>query len=144
MFLNLYKLHKRLAGSIQEGLEHYRLLVREKKLLERSLAGSIKLLADVVSLRDQSAADNSRKVSGWANILLPHIPEISKGELDFAIMLAPLGNMFVPAEVLVRQSQGDALSEKDLAVLAKAPEIGSNLLRNIPMTRGNFISKQEL
>ena len=121
-----------LAGSIQEGLEHYRLLVREKKLLERSLAGSIKLLADVVSLRDQSAADNSRKVSGWANILLPHIPEISKGELDFAIMLAPLGNMFVPAEVLVRQSQGDALSEKDLAVLAKAPEIGSNLLRNIP------------
>ena len=47
-------------------------------------------------------------------------------------MLAPLGRMFVPAEVLVRQSKGESLSEKDLAILAKAPEIGSNLLRNIP------------
>ena len=121
-----------LASSIQEGLEHHRLLIKEKNLLERALAGSVKLLADVVSLKDQSAAESSRRLSVWANLLLPHIPEANKGELDFSIMLAPLGRMFVPAEVLVRQSKGESLSEKDLAILAKAPEIGSNLLRNIP------------
>ncbi len=121
-----------LAGSIQEGLEHHRLLIKEKNLLERALAGSIKLLADVVSLKDQSAAESSRRLSVWANLLLPHIPEATKGELDFSIMLAPLGRMFVPAEVLVRQSKGESLSEKDLAILTKAPEIGSNLLANIP------------
>ncbi|PPR61801.1 MAG: hypothetical protein CFH10_01033, partial [Alphaproteobacteria bacterium MarineAlpha4_Bin2] len=128
-----------LIQMIADGLAHYRLLVREKDLMETSLAGSIKLLSDVVSLTDPAIAVNSRKVGSWAKILLPHLNDISRWELDFTVMLAPLGRMFVPVEILARQKQGASLKKREKRILLEAPEIGSRLLHNIP--RMETISK---
>ena len=55
-----------LIQSIESGLAHHRLLVGEKKLMETTLAGSIKLLADVVSLMDPATTLDSRKMGRWA------------------------------------------------------------------------------
>mgnify|MGYP001161057930 FL=1 len=131
-FLNKPCTADALIESIEEGMAHHRLLVREKNLLETSLAGSIKLLSDVVSLTDPSTTTNSRKISNWANILLPHLSGVTKWELDFTIMLAPLGQMFVPANVLARHKKGASLSQQEKETIAEAPGVGSRLLRNIP------------
>ena len=57
-----------LIESIESGLAHHRLLVGEKKLMETTLAGSIKLLADVVSLMDPATTLDSRKMGRWAGV----------------------------------------------------------------------------
>ena len=131
-FLNKPCTTDALIEMISDGLAHYRLLVREKDLMETSLAGSIKLLSDVVSLTDPSISIYFRKVGYWAKILFPHLADVSRWELDFSVMLAPLGRMFVPAEIVARQKQGAALKKRELNIILEAPEVGSRLLRNIP------------
>jgi len=121
-----------LIEGIEGGLAHHRLLVREKKLMETTLAGSIKLLSDVVSLMDPAATSGSRKISRWAGIMAPHLTGVARWELDFASMLAPLGRVSVPLDILIRHGQGEDLSEEEYAILANAPEVGSRLLDNIP------------
>ena len=121
-----------LIESIESGLAHHRLLVGEKKLMETTLAGSIKLLADVVSLMDPATTLDSRKMGRWAGVLAPHLTGVKRWELDFATMLAPLGRVSVPLDVLLRHSKGESQSAEEQAILSNAPEVGSRLLNNIP------------
>jgi response regulator RpfG family c-di-GMP phosphodiesterase len=131
-----------LIESIEGGLDYHRSLVREKKLIETTLAGSIKLLSDVVSLMDPAATSGCRKVSRWAGILAPHLTGVARWEIDFASMLAPIGRVSVPFDILARHSKAESLSDAELAVLASAPAEGSRLLNNIPRMSG--ISKAVL
>ena len=121
-----------LIQSIESGLAHHRLLVGEKKLMETTLAGSIKLLADVVSLLDPATTLDSRKMGRWAGVLAPHLTGVKRWELDFAVMLAPLGRVSVPLDILLRHSKGESQSAEEQAILSNAPEVGSRLLNNIP------------
>lgn len=121
-----------LIEGIEGGLAHHRLLVREKKLMETTLAGSIKLLSDVVSLMDPATTSESRKMSRWAGVLSPHLTGVNRWELDFATMLAPLGRVSVPWDILLRHSKGESQSAEERDILANVPEVGSRLLNNIP------------
>lgn len=131
-FLNKPCETETLAEGIEAGLEHYRAITAEKKLLETTLAGSIKLLSDVVSLMDPTAAGNAGKVADWANRLAPHIRGVTSWELNFAAMLAPLGRVSIPAELLVRNSGGEPLSKEEKRIFRTAPEVGSTLIGNVP------------
>ena len=121
-----------LIQSIESGLAYHRLLVGEKKLMETTLAGSIKLLADVVSLLDPATTLDSRKMGRWAGVLAPHLTGVKRWELDFAVMLAPLGRVSVPLDILLRHSKGESQSAEEQAILSNVPEVGSRLLNNIP------------
>ena len=121
-----------LIQSIESGLAHHRLLVGEKKLMETTLAGSIKLLADVVSLLDPATTLDSRKMGRWAGVLAPHLTGVKRWEIDFAVMLAPLGRVSVPLDILLRHSKGEIQSAEEQAILSNVPEVGSRLLNNIP------------
>jgi len=100
--------------------------------METTLAGSIKLLSDVVSLMDPVTTSDSRKMSRWAGVLSPHLTGVNRWELDFATMLAPLGRVSVPWDILLRHSKGESQSAVERSILANVPEVGSRLLNNIP------------
>ncbi|MEQ8837032.1 MAG: response regulator [Rhodospirillales bacterium] len=121
-----------LCNAIDAGLQHHRVLTAEKRLLETTLAGSIKLLSDVASLIDPATAGNARKVTAWATRLAPQIPGVGGWELNFAAMLAPLGRVAVPAELLVRKARGEALSAEEVGIFRNTPEVGSSLVAHIP------------
>jgi DNA-binding NtrC family response regulator len=76
-FLNKPCSTEDLCSAIDAGLRQYHLINAEKKLLETTLAGSVKLLSDVVSLMDPAAAGNTRKIAAWAAKLAP----ISRGSV---------------------------------------------------------------
>ena len=120
-----------LIQSIESGLAHHRLLVGEKAM-ETTLAGSIKLLADVVSPLDPATTLDSRKMGRWAGVLAPHLTGVKRWEIDFAVMLAPLGRVSVPLDILLRHSKGEIQSAEEQAILSNVPEVGSRLLNNIP------------
>ena len=121
-----------LIEGIEKGLAHHRLLVREKKLMETTMAGSIKLLSDVVSLMDPAATSGSRKIGRWADVLSPHLIDVNRWELNFAVMLAPLGRISIPLDALLRHNKSESLSEKERAMIENVPKVGNRLLNNIP------------
>lgn len=125
-----------LCRAIDAGLRQHHLINAEKTLLETTLAGSIKLLSDVVSLMDPAVAGNARKVADWAAKLAPHIQGASAWELNFAAMLAPLGRVAVPVELILRSAGGGKLTTEERKILQTAPEVGSSLVANIPRMEG--------
>ena len=68
----------------------------------------------------------------WAGVLAPHLTGVKRWELDFAVMLAPLGRVSVPLDILLRHSKGESQSAEEQAILSNVPEVGSRLLNNIP------------
>ena len=121
-----------LIESIESGLAHHRLLVREKRLMETTLAGSIKLLSDLVSFLDPAATSGSRKIGRWADVLSPHLRGVNRWELNFAVMLAPVGWVSIPLDALLRHNKGESLSAEEIAMIENVPKVGSRLLSNIP------------
>ncbi len=57
-------------------------------------------------------------------------------EIHLAVMLAPIGNVTVPPETLVRSRAGQPLTEAEEQMLAHLPETAARLLVNIPRLQG--------
>ena len=121
-----------LTASIEAALFQYRLVVAERELLEKTLAGSIKVLADVISLNDPFAYAMSQRMRDWIKLLMAEFRLPNRWQLDIAAMLVPLGQFAIPAEIQDKKRRGETLSESELVMFLNAPESARNLIANIP------------
>ena len=121
-----------LEKTLRSALEQYRLITAERQLLEETLNGATKLITDIlttiapeqfghaVALRD-SAAAIARAMA---------IPD--PWEVELAAMLSPIGTIAVPPETLAKATSGEPLNTQEEDALARVPEVGHDLLANIP------------
>ena len=121
-----------LAEGINAGLRQFNLANAEKELLERTLAGSVKVLVDVLSLIDAEAFRLAQQSRPWMVKIAKSLGLENIWELDVAAMLAPIGLITVPEEVRRKLHDGARLTPNENEVFSRAPEAGRNLLRNIP------------
>lgn len=121
-----------LAATIKTGLEHHRLITAEKTLLEHTLAGSVKVLVDVLSLVDPGAFGRTERLRRWAKTVAVELKLPNAWELDLAAMLSPVGALTLPAELREKRERRESLNADEMAQVAAAPEAARNLIRNIP------------
>lgn len=121
-----------LALGLKAGIEQYGLITAERELLEKTLAGSIKVLADVVSMNDPVAYSRATRLREWVRLLTVEFKLPQRWQLDIAALLVPIGQVSVPPEVIAKQRRGEALSETEQAAIDRAPEAARNLIANIP------------
>ena len=121
-----------LAEGIDAGLRQYNLATAEKQLLERTLAGSVKVLVDVLSLVDPEAFQLAQRSRPWMSKIAKSLALENIWELDVAAMLAPIGLITVPEDVRHKLHEGTQLTPAEAEICDRAPEAGRNLLRNIP------------
>lgn len=121
-----------LAAAIEAGLRQYDLVTAERDLLERTLAGSVKVLVDVLSLVDPEAFRKTQVLRKWAREVVRRMKLSNAWEIDIAAMLSPLGLITIPPEIIAKVRAGEKLSKLDNEIYSRAPEIGRNLVCNIP------------
>lgn len=121
-----------LAEAIEAGLKQYDLITAERELLERTLAGSVKVLVDVLSLVDPAAFRQTQVLRKWVRKVARRMDLENVWELDIAAMLSPLGLITIPSEIMTRVRAGETLTALDEEIYSRAPEIGKNLVANIP------------
>jgi response regulator RpfG family c-di-GMP phosphodiesterase len=121
-----------LETALENAVKQYRLVMAEKELLEQTLNGSVKLLTDILSMVDargfgraQRLRDEIRSVAAWFNAPRPW-------ELELGAMLSHIGYVAIPGSVLEKFREGSALSGVEKDMLSRAPQIGADLLANIP------------
>jgi len=121
-----------LENGIQEGLRQYELITAEKVLLEKTLAGSVKVLMDVLSISDPHAFGRAAKVQIWAEDIAKglHIPEPWK--IKISAMLSGLGRVAIPETVLQKLNKSMPLTDDEKEMASKIPDIGKDLIVNIP------------
>jgi len=121
-----------LTQAIEDAIHQYELVVAERELLENTLNGAVKVLTDVLSAVDPQAFGRGRQVAGYMQVFLRSFTVSQPWELDLAAMLAPVGRVTLPAAVLMKERSALTLTPAEKDMLARVPEVGAELLNQIP------------
>ncbi len=118
--------------SVEAAIKQYRLLRAEKELLEQTLTGSLKALADVLSLYNPEAFARAARVKRYALGLAKEmgVPEV--WDLEIAATLSQIGYITLPKELLQKKDSGQPLTPDEMNAFSQYPEAGRNILGNIP------------
>lgn len=121
-----------LLAGIEQALKHYRLVTGEKQLLEQTLAGSVRVLIDVLGLVDPELVKTAARARAWVEPVARELSLPNAWHLNLAVMLMPIGRIAVPRAVLDKIRAGEPLNDVEQQILSTAPETTRDLLSNIP------------
>lgn len=121
-----------LISILNDGIGQFRLVNAEKELLERTLSGSIKVLADILSLVSPKAFSHSTRTRRIVKLLSNELRVVNSWQLEIAAMLSQLGCVTIPDAILQKIYEGTALEAEELKMYQGYPKAGSDLVANIP------------
>jgi len=121
-----------LTLALQAGLKQYRLITAERELLEKTLNGSVKMLADVLSLVDPLSFGRGEMLCSYMRAYVSSLTLANSWEFEIAAMLSQIGSVTVPPAVLEKSRAGQELTKVEQDILARVPKAGADLLANIP------------
>ena len=128
--------HEILGKAVEDGLTQFRLITAEKELLNKTLSGSIKLLTDILTMMEPRSFGRMQAVRNLITSVTKKFKPENEWEIPLAIMLAPIGNVTIPPELLLRARAGAVMSRDEEQIVAQLPETAARLLANIPRLEG--------
>lgn len=121
-----------LIAAIDAGVEQYQLIRAEKDLLEHTLLGSIKVLADFLSVSSPEAFGRSLRIVHFVRHIAAKVKFPLSWRLEAAATLSQLGCVTLDADVLQKALVGMSLSNQDQARFEAHPQAAMRLLTGIP------------
>lgn len=121
-----------LEDCLNAALAQYRLVTAERELLEKTLAGSVKVLSDMLSMAAPRAAGRAARILAWVKKLTLDFKMPYRWQLEVAASLAPLGLMTLPDETVERHLDRRPLSLVEQDLVEQSPEAARNIIANIP------------
>ncbi len=123
---------KLLLRSVNDGLAHHRVITAEKQLLTETLSGAIRVLADLLGIAAPESFRRSHSVQEKMRTMATHLKLENVWELEAAALLARIGEMSLPPEVLTKARAGLPASSQAMQMLLHVPEFGYKLVAQIP------------
>lgn len=121
-----------LASAVTVGLRQYELITAEKHLLENTLRGSIKALADILALTNPELFGRTTRFKTMLAKITEAMGLTQSWQFESAALLSQLGCVTLPADLVRRQSTGQPLAEQELAEFSAHANVGADLLVTIP------------
>jgi len=121
-----------LVQTLNAGLKQYRLITAERELLEKTLNGSVKLLADVLSITDPLAFGRGEALRTYMRAYVQSLTLVDSWELEMAAMLSQIGSVTVSHAILEKQRAKQPLTHAEQELIERIPKMGADLLANIP------------
>ncbi|HEV2693188.1 MAG TPA: HD domain-containing phosphohydrolase [Verrucomicrobiae bacterium] len=131
-FLNKPCPPEMIARALNAGIKQHLLITAERVLLEKTLNGSVKILADVLSLTDPFAFGRGEALAGYMNAYISSFNFDRAWEFQIAAMLAQVGLITVPPAIIEKSRAGESLSAAEQDTLNRVPKISADLVANIP------------
>jgi response regulator RpfG family c-di-GMP phosphodiesterase len=114
------------------GLRQHELVTAERTLLERTVRGSVKVLADILALSRPEAFGRVNRLRELASGAGKHLDGIESWELDTAALLCLVGCVNIDALTLERVQRGEPLGPKEASEFQYHPVLGAELIGAIP------------
>ncbi len=135
-----------LYWAIDAGIRQYRLVIAERILLEKTLMGSIKVLADVLALVNPIAFGRANRLKEYASQLVNNLNVEDIWQFEAAALLSQIGCVALPEDILSKVYSGEELTEDEHEMYSKHPELAGQLLSLIPRLGivGKMIAKQDM
>jgi response regulator RpfG family c-di-GMP phosphodiesterase len=121
-----------LARTLTAGLVQYRLVTAEKELLEQTLRGSIQVLTDVLGLVNPAAFSRAVRIRKYVRHVVAALKLSNPWMFEVAAMMSQLGCVTLHPETVDSVYAGKAISPEEQTRFNTHPQIGGDLLANIP------------
>jgi len=121
-----------LSLALKAGLKQYRLITAERELLEKTLNGSIKVLADVLALIDPLSFGRGEALRSYMHAYVKSLTIENSWEFEIAAMLSQIGRVTIPPALIEKSRAGQELTKMEQDILSRVPKTGADLLANIP------------
>ena len=121
-----------LLVGVNAALRQHQLITAEKALIEQTLAGSIKVLTEVLSQLNPAIFGKAMRAKVWCDQVAKSIGYPHPWELGLAALLAPIGYVSLPADILSRLGEEKPLQPLERDVVRRTPEVARSLISNIP------------
>jgi response regulator RpfG family c-di-GMP phosphodiesterase len=123
---------KDLVPTLEEAIRQYRLVTDEQELLVETLNGSIKIMTEVLGMVNPVAFGRSQRLRKIVLHMAESLELPDKWRYGIAAMLSQIGCVSLPEETLKSMYSGDELSAEELEQLSNHPDLGRELISNIP------------
>ncbi len=131
-FLNKPCPQEKLVEALEAALRQHQLITAERELLENTLSGSVKVLAEILALTEPKSFGHTESLRNDIRALGTHMKVGRLWQLEVAATLAHIGQVTVPPEVVLKMRIGQPLGDNEVEMLSRVPAIGANLLSQIP------------
>lgn len=121
-----------LLDTLALGVRHHELQKTERELLERTLRGSVKALADVLASARPDAFGRVDRLRERVHAMARSLGVEVTWVIDTAVLLSQVGCVGVAPDLLERIGGGQPLSAEDEAAFASHADLGANVVAAIP------------
>lgn len=121
-----------LINAIEAGFEYQNLVVAEQELLEKTLSGSVKVMAEILSIVNPTTFSRSIRIKNYVNHIVEKLSIPFSWQFEIASLLCFIGAVTIPPQTLDKMTSGGELSEAEQDMITKHPQVGRDLLAQIP------------
>lgn len=118
--------------TMEAAVHQYGLVTSEKVLLELTLCGCIRTLAELLALSSPAAFGRAMRTKLVVTDLARALELQDVWQLEIAAMLSQIGGVSLPDSTAEKLYRGVELSEKERVMVDRMPAIADQLLANIP------------
>lgn len=104
----------------------------ERELLEQTLNGAIRTLADLVQLTGLVLSTRSESIRGIVDRIATRLAVEERWQYELAAILCLIGCISLPGDAFERAYAGERVSPEEARMFREHPENGARLLANIP------------
>ena len=131
-FLNKPVTAEDLTLTLRACVAQYDLMRREKELLEKTLAGAIRVLSEVLHLANPVAFNKGTRICQYVRHIAGKLCLSDTWQYEIAAMLSELGCLTLTPDLLEAIHHGEPLSPENERRYSQHPQIAHDLLARIP------------
>jgi CheY-like chemotaxis protein len=123
---------EQVRDALEQGAEHHRLVVAERELLEKTLTGAVKALADILAMTSPGAFGRASRLLRIVTGLCQRLQPMDRWAIEVAAQLSQIGFVALPPALADKVYEGGALSPAERALVDRAPLLADQLLAHVP------------
>jgi response regulator RpfG family c-di-GMP phosphodiesterase len=131
-FLNKPVTAEDLTLTLRACVAQYDLMRREKELLEKTLAGAIRVLSEVLHLANPVAFNKGTRICQYVRHIAGKLCLSDTWQYEIAAMLSELGCLTLTPDLLEAIHAGEPLTPEHEKRYSQHPQIAHDLLARIP------------
>lgn len=118
--------------SLALALRQYRLIIAERELLQKTLKGSVNVLAELLGVANPLAFSSGVRLKNSVVSIAESLHLTGLWQYEIAALLSQIGCVTIPGEVLNKVVSGQTLTPEEEAMYQEHPHAGAILLEKIP------------
>ena len=121
-----------LVPTLESAVAQHRLVTAEKELLEKTLVGSVRALAEVLAMTHPEAFGRAPQRYERARGIAERLQVPDPWHVEVACILASVGYAVLPDDVVSKLNRGEHLDARESEMLAQVPAVAERVLGHIP------------